>query len=1222
MAWTDQQQTAIETQGCGLLVSAAAGSGKTSVLVERLLKILSEDHPDERVPADRMIVVTFTNDAASNMKTRLTNKLSEQLEKQPQNTWLHRQQILLQSAHICTISSFCFDLIRDNLTESGVSTGFRILNETENRMICEKQVDLLLNRWHTERPEEMHILWDAFCEKSDKPIERILLDLYDFLGSIPFRDIWETNVISQLNQDAFNTLCHQFLEMERSRAQSALNIAQQAEEIAQGLYDSLEDNTVYFWIEEDCTYLTKLVQMLQKGTNDIDILLDAYNKITENRTGHTFPRKKKSITNSDNYDEVKRLREQYKKILDSIIIDISSILPFEQQDLDSHRTIVPILLEMEDELFSQIIAAKSEKNALSFEDGERIALELLSDRNEEGQAIPSPLARDLSAYYQLIMIDEYQDSNNKQDQIFKLLSHQCLDPQTGQLRYGNNMFLVGDIKQSIYGFRLANPQNFTHAIAASTTPNSVSRHITLNYNFRSTPSILSFVNFLCGNLMTENCGGILYDKNEALEAGLHLDKLLPKEDQGVEIAVLSESNEEDEDNDVEQSIRYIIATIQDMIARGALVLEKDGTTRPCEYGDFCILLRDNPNCRKYAHALQDANIPVEIPDETGYLKAREIRVLLDMLRIIDNPLLDTSMATVMLSPMFWFTPDNLLEIRDLLPNGNLYPAIRLMAERKSDNGTKSVLSEKCEQLLTLITDLRERMGMMSLEALIRYIFDSTDYLSIIRLTENGSKKYANSQLLLQYVRQYEENASIAESGIAGFLSYIDWLVESGHDFTQTPLSIGSDNVVKVRTMHRSKGLEFPFVFLAELEHRFSTADKKMTAVFSDNGQIGLCLKDPLTHTRAKTIFHMMLSEEKEHQLKSEEMRLLYVAMTRAQQKLFLTLNKSKITTKSRNYIKEYASAIAPDGTLPISLVQSATSMAQWIWMSLTLLHDTELNSIIPLPKATWQAPNWTENVSIQYTSTIPAKRESPIIESTPLSNEDIVNQSRTMQNLIDFSCYTENSTRRSSLSASALQALHHNQTPAWKRPNFCQTSTHMTGAERGTAIHAFFQFANFSVAAQNLDKEKERLVTMGFLTRNQVEQVTKEIIDAFFADPVYARCQKSHQILREHKFLINCKDLAIDDSLNSILAEYRNADSMMKGIIDLAFLEDDGYVLVDYKTDFVTHPQQLIEKYREQVLIYRAALFAITNRPVTACYLYSTHLKRSIYIDTKETISP
>lgn len=1214
MAWTPQQQEAIDTRGKGLIVSAAAGSGKTSVLVERLLQIMIEETPEKKVPADRMIVVTFTNDAAAEMKARLNQALDQQLQMQPKNRWIYEQQIRLQNAHISTISAFCFDLIRDHMTNTGFTSGFRILNDTEINLLETKAADTVLNQWHQKHAKEMKLLWDCFCEKNDKPLETILLNLHQFLSSVPFRQQWEERAIAQLELPLEQSAYHKYLFQNiLTQAKQAVQYAEEAAALSDTLYDTEKENNVAPWIYQDYQCLSHLLKQLQSHNIASEEMCLPLLKKKQERASKRFPSKKKTMVHPESFERIKVLRKQYSELESNLIKVLQTVVPFEQIDLEMHRKLLPILLELESDLCNTIWAEKLRQNALSFEDGERLTLELLAEENSDGSIGQSALAKELSEYYALIMIDEHQDSNNKQNHIFQLLSHNCIDPITGKLRYGDNIFLVGDVKQAIYRFRLTNPKNFVQAIQSSYSDTSVCRHITLNCNFRSVPAILHFVNFICGNLMSEDCGEINYTAEEALVPGSVITELLPEAEQKVEIAVLSETKE-----DMPVQIQYIIRHIQNMIQQETAVAKKDGQTRPCCYSDFCILLRSNDACRKYAHALENAGIPVILPEEKGYLQAREISILLDMLRVLDNPLLDTALAAVMLSPMFWFTAQELLQIRKFAKKKSLYvglcQAIGVIEEEKvqdTDSITDENLLQKCQNLYQTIQNLRQNATMLPLEALIRRIYDKTDFLSVMQLTKGGDKKRANLSLLLQYAKQYEDTTDAAHSGLPGFLRYVDWLLESGNDFQQSSLSVGMENAVSVKTMHKSKGLEFPFVFLSDLEKSFSAQDKQKSAVFSDNGMVGFRIKNPENYTSAKTLPFTIVNTQADYMAKSEELRLLYVAMTRAKQQLFLPLLLDKARNTKSDLLTEYAMQITDDGVLPPALVQSAGCMAHWIWMCLVLRHDYTLDKGISLPWQRWSTPKWSESLSIHYTFQLPESITSTEVETT-ISAAPSEKTVAEIRHLTQFSYQSKDCTRKSLLSVSAVQEEYHKKPLLWKRPRFQQKTTKLTGAERGTAIHTFFQYANWKQAEENPVAEIQRLQQFGFLTAEQANVITAEIVKPFFSDQIYRRMIRAKQVLREQKFLVQCRDLGDAPEITEILQIYTNSDSMLKGIIDLAFLEDDAFILVDYKTDFVSHARELIDNYQQQLLLYREALRSITGKPVRECWIYSTHLKRSI----------
>ena len=407
-----------------------------------------------------------------------------------------------------------------------------------------------------------------------------------------------------------------------------------------------------------------------------------------------------------------------------------------------------------------------------------------------------------------------------------------------------------------------------------------------------------------------------------------------------------------------------------------------------------------------------------------------------------------------------------------------------------------VLVQKCRQLYDTLQKLRQSSGMMTLEALIRRIYDTTDFLSVMQLTKDGDRKRANLHLLLQYAKQYEENTDAAHNGVSGFLRYIDWLLDSGNDFQQTSLTAGVENAVAVKTMHRSKGLEYPFVFLGKLESPFSTEDSRKNAVFSEKGLVGFCIKNPENYTRAKTMPFAVLEQENRNASRSEELRLLYVAMTRDKQQLFLPLNLKKVRTRTTDYLAQYSTLILPDGTLPPLTVQNAGSMAHWVWLCLVLRHDAVLAREINLPPQCWNTPAWSEKLQIHYEFSLP-----PVTKSDTLPEQAVIQPDadtlKDLKKITAFQYTSPDCGRHSLLSVSALQEAHQKRAPVWKRPDFRLQEGHLIGAEPGTEIHTFFQYADFRKAQADVPAEIQRLQTYGFLTPEQAAAVKPEIPAAF-----------------------------------------------------------------------------------------------------------------------------
>ena len=1217
MAWTTEQQNAISHRDSSLIVSAAAGSGKTSVLVERLIQLLSD--PVQRIYADRMIVVTFTNDAAAEMKQRLQAALEKKIASELGNRWLRQQQLILPAAKISTINAFCFDLLREYAGDREITSSFRVMDETEQDILCREAMNEVLNRWYADRPDAMQRLWNAFCNGTDKALEEILMELKTFLGSLPFPDQWKQQVLQSVAIPyEKSSYYHDFLSLLQTDAARIADAIERAYQLAETLYD--EENNVADWIGTDFDSMHALLYALQKETVSAEQVLKIIQNHEDLRKGKRYPSKKKTVSSVEQFENVKEQRKAYKEEMDVLFQKIKKTLPYCAVDLQAHRDLLPLLFALTEEVEQILWEKKTECNALSFDDGERLVLQLLSEE-QNGIWEQSTLARTLSDYYQIIMIDEYQDANNKQDMIFKLLSHACRKDENGMLLYGDNVFLVGDVKQSIYQFRLANPKNFiqcvrTAEIGKQHSSVSTMQCIKLNQNFRSSEQVLQFVNLIFSEIMGKSGGDIVYDKSEWLYAGSTSYDNLSAEQQGTQVAFLQESDT------VDMQVAWIAHTIQDMLQSGYPVAERDGTIRPCHAGDFCILLRKGKPCQKYAKALEKLQIPVKKVEEQGYLQAREITILLNMLRILDNPLLEVPLTAVMVSPMFQFSMDEIATLRLLDRHQPLYLVLSAVADAAGSLATPELLAaarqlpetfqEKCRSFWNTIQKLRTDSTILSLEDLIREIYDTTDFLSVMQLYQDGEKKRANLNLLIQYARQYEAQGQAAfTGGMTGFLRYIDSLLENKRDLEQANPSNGADRAVFIKTMHRSKGLEFPFVFLAEMETKFSTQDSRKKLHVSDSGRMGLYLYDAENYEKYSTLPYLVLLQEKQKQLLQEEMRLLYVAMTRAKQKLFLPLTVSK---QSMSWLEQLHRSDFSNPSVCNHTIQSVRSMAQWIWYGLYRRQDAAFIQEFPDQKRICQPQTDEtdfENLNIHYTRITEENLEDELpLQMPTLPQPDAVLQAE-IETALQFYYDTTASNQLSLMSVSNLS--HNNQTEpetemSWSRPHFLQKDQ-LTASERGTATHAFLQYASFEEAEKSAEMALQKLVKNGYLTQQQADSIRLPDLQRFFQSELYQRIRRSPLVLREKKFLVQFDLLRqqMHGEEWEALKQQHNPDSMVKGIIDLAFWEQNGFVLVDYKTDATNNMQLLADRYRMQLHLYRLALEGITGENVRQCCLFSTY---------------
>ncbi len=1194
--WTDEQRAAIDARGTSIIVSAAAGSGKTSVLVERLLRQLSDT--ENKVSAEKIIVVTFTNDAAAEMKKRLTIGLSRLIDEQPDNRWLYEQQAMLQYAKICTIHSFCFDLIRENIQELDISSGFRIMEENEQDVIMNRAIENVLERAYKELSLEMDKLYNYFCIKSDDNLVEVAIQVYKCLDNVPFCDFWLDKVaksydVSELSE---NVYMKSYMEHISDEFDGILNDIKDLLTLSY----SLDDDRICDLLNDEIKMVKILLEQCKKEKVVFSDLLAVMNSVEF----ANFPRKTKTSINIADREYLMEQRKAYKGELSGIIGRSKEILSHATEDLQAHDEIIKVLKHLISELKSEIWAMKVKKNAIGFNDAEQLALKLLSDVNSDGSIKKSKLAEELSEFYKIIMLDEFQDSNNNQDLIFKLLSHKGTSDSNG-----DNVFLVGDVKQSIYRFRMANPKIFIQTMKKSIpyseeTKGGIS-YIKLNKNFRSSAGVVNFVNYIFENIMSQAVGEIDYEDSERLVKGARYPESIANSTQ---VAIIPK----DKSDKTNYEALYVAEQISNMLKDKYPVCNKDGVSvRPCEMRDFCILIRNKKKAIEYVQALEKHGVFAYAEETAGYLKSREVSVLLNFLRVIDNPLLDTALTSVMLSQMFMMTADDVAKIRLVDRETSMYSALCEGIGEKYDIEIGSInepifdgeLLIKARYLYETINEMRMYSISYTLEELIRKIYDSTDFLSVMQLYRDSEKRKANLRVLLEYAKSYEQSTSDTTSGgVSGFLRYIDNIQRLGSDFNRASTISPTENVVMIKTIHKSKGLEFPFVFLVETNTKFSNADRQKPVQFSFESGFGFRLQNKEDLTKYTTLPYEAISNANKINSISEEMRLLYVALTRARDRLFLSF---EITDDISKRVKTFANNITANNGVTARLAGSVNSMSDWLLMCLITHKNSDMLRELSGADNCMTINN---DCSIDYVCYKQGddKEEKLLEQKKAIVNPEITEKIR---DIISFKYNSSQSELIAKLSVSEVSKLGEEIELTLKRPTFISESTKLTPTEKGTALHSFLQYANFKNAQTNADMEIERLVSTGYLTKQQGNAINNEMLMSFFNSDLYKRIENAKEVIREKSFMIKISELNLSDEFGK---KYKNTDGMLHGIMDLILVEEDGLILVDYKTDYVKSPQELIDLYSKQLELYKKSLEVISGNKVKNTYIYSFKLGCSI----------
>lgn len=1192
MGFTDGQINAINARGQSILVSAGAGSGKTSVLIERLIKILSDE--ENKTPAEKVIVVTFTKDAASQIRQRLSAALEKKLAEEPDNLWLMTQQSNLCFAKISTIHSFCFDMIRDNAELAGVLSDFRVADENEEKIMISSAIKTVIGNISLRSPDMKNELRDFFCNKKDYELSEVFEKFYNYAVSMPF---YEDILYDILNDFSGST--------DEIKKEYAGILSEQVEEFSEmalfckELADSVSAVKVANIFEEEHNAFKRIANEITDEKIPYDDRIAMFGSVEFKRMVSFKPENEIEETVKKQYGDLRdKYKGKYKDLCNGHLFRNNDI----EDDREIHKKILSYLIEVVKETDNEIYAMKEEKNVLTFSDAERVSVNLLCKKDDNGNIVKTELAENLSKYYGEIMIDEYQDSNAMQDLIFRMLS-----------KNSENLFAVGDIKQSIYRFRQSDPTIFANALKSAVEYDDADEKdpavIRLNDNFRSSSDVVGFVNFVFSLIMSEKVGEIEYSDNQSLKASAEYPEL----DRATEIIIIneedseeddrevsSEENDDDENSDeekidvkeVKSEALAVASKIKEMLSseEETVRVDKD-TLRRCQPRDFCILTRTRGAGLIFAEELEKYGIRVANEDVTGYLKSNEMSVLINLLKIIDNPLLDIPMASVMMSAMFMITHDEMAKIRLCKKKAPLYSAV-----------CEAVLNEnedyypKLKSFKESLEKLRLLAGGYSLEKLIRTIYDSTDYLTVMQLYGDGERKKANLRLILEYAKGYEQNYN---GGLSGFIRYINSVFENGGDFKKVSMSSETDNVVSIKTIHKSKGLEYPFVFLCSALTAFNKKDLKSQIQTDGKNGIGFKIRNRDELKYYDSIYHYVYQKRNESYLASEEMRLLYVAMTRAKDRLFITFKNDK---KFVSALSKATVSLNTNGGINSSLTARAECMADWI-LPVLMLHPN--GQILRDLSSGFMCKQFGNAPDVKFTVW-----EDDVVSSEKKQNAKPDDKKLLeLKNAIEFEYDLSLSETAAKLTVTEIAAESREMT--LKRPKFITSEGKLSGAEKGTATHLFMQYCDMNLAEKDVSSERDRLYENGLLGNKESTAIEIPLIEKFFRSELYSRMKSAENLERERKFLLRIADIDVPDELKNV---YKDTDGMIQGVIDCLFEEDDGIVVVDYKTDSSKDEEALRVEYAPQLILYKAALEAVYGKKVKEAVIYSFRLGKEVRI--------
>ena len=1103
--WTPDQEKAITFRGKGAIVSAAAGSGKTAVLVERVKRmILDEENP---VHADEMVISTFTNDAAAEMKARLNKAIDEELAKQPDNRYLLEQRLRLEDAHISTISSFCLDLLRRNSAAAGLQPGFGVLDAAEGDIMLAKALAKVLEDFcESGDPEKRDMLYEWYAGENDARIESALLTLYRFSRNIPDAKAYFAEQLALYSDpDSSSAVLDRYFA--RRITEPAERLCDLCAEIETMTYGTGAAKFAAKW---------RVICGALSGITDADSCREAFENGLKDESA---PRMISRIKDFD-CSLLSEPHKQMKALWEDISL-AAGLLTRRSADMRTCAPILEILIGLTEKLDEEFSARKRELGRVDFSDIELMTLRML--RGEDGG--PSAAARDIAAGIRTIIVDEFQDSNEIQYEIFRLISDNK-----------KNLYFVGDMKQSIYRFRGADPLVF-----ARLTRDPDFEEIRLNMNFRSCPQVIDSANAIFTGTMTEELGDINYDSTCALVQG---KPYRTDESNRTELIAFSGGNAE---TNRRSEAAYITDRIKEMINSGFSVTE-GSTKRPCRYGDFAVIMgKYSRNIEIYKEAFDRAGIPYDAKDNDEYTDFTEVKHALSLLRVIDDPYRDADLAAVLMKEPYLLDAQTMAEIKLMSGRGgSLWSG--LMRYARSNERAAGILAE--------LNGYREFAEQNSAERLIRRICDESMLVPAAEASPEGEKKSANLHRLIYYAEKFSGGES---AGLYDFIKYMEQ-IKSGKIKLAQAKGAGSGAAVRLMTIHGSKGLEFPVCFISNLSSRDRNAGEEI--ICDPVYGIGMKISDTANMLRVNTQTYDMVAGEYKRLGRSEEMRLLYVAATRAKEKMIFTVPDSG--SEPDMHYGWILGSRAVDGDPSRSLIK----------VSRYGIYTSGGNTAQAAEETVeTEIPRFTE-YRHRKMSEVPAKVTATQIGVK--SVDDFSEESGTMDRFMRMPSFVGDS-----------------------------ESSRLTGKKRGDAYHKVMELLDFGAAPETAGEILDRLHDERKISDIERSSIDEQDIAGFLSSELCRRAAQSGKVYRESPIFFEYAPEAGEWGIDDWTGEDK---PFVQGIADMYFVENGEIVLVDYKTNRRVTALQLTEEYKGQLEIYALALSEATGMRVKQKLLYSFEL--------------
>ena len=1163
---TPMQQKAIDTDG-NVLVSAAAGSGKTAVLVERVIrKLTAGENP---ISADRLLIVTFTNAAAAEMRSRIEKRLHEEILKNPDDIALLRQKHILPSADICTIDSFCIKLIRENFEVCGVEPDFTVSDGSTLVPICKATMSSVLEpELQNQSPAFLKLLELCDCEYDEQNLSSVIERIYLYSRQLPFPEHFLYNLARPYNMP-FDKNHPWYISAFKTAEEALANMRRYVEKMAEAaLYINKNGDKCNEYAKNTALLIDELYTVMQK--KDWDKFSAA---ICESSLKNVPSTESDDVNAAIFKDNKKKIVEALKGVAELFVLDTKQTQDF----ISEHTDAVNLLVKLINDYAEQLFDAFKKENSFTFYNTEQMALNLLCEY-KDGKALIRDNAKKLSERYDEVLVDEFQDVNDLQDMLFRVLSNN-----------EEHLFVVGDVKQSIYGFRGSNPQNFLNKkqryIAVEEAQENAAKKIILSNNFRSRGGVCDTVNYFFSLLMAGQSGSLVYNDEEKLVPAAEFPE---SNAPTAELLLVDKCGNQDDDSLLQSEARAIAKYIKGVLGEGDVIKDKSGKLRAAQYGDFVILLDAVHNkAPVISEMLLNYGIPVSFSAQ-DFLETVEISTVLSLLRVIDNPKWDVELLTAMMSPIFGFTAEDMANMRAMCKRGCLYSAVTFAAQ----NGNR-----KAENFISRIAEMRRSAAILPLDRFVSKLLYTTDWQNLVSAMSGGSVRRANLNTLIKLVKQYSQGR------IGSIYGFINYLKETNESSFRSSVG-GGENCVRIMSMHQSKGLQFPVCIISNLASRINNADSISRVLYSDDLGIAFKYYNEQSMSDKRLLGHRLISDAAAAKTIEERMRLLYVAMTRAEDRLCL-VSACKNAEERLPKIAAMLSAKTP--YIGADYIKSSNTMGDWILAGALLHPDAQkLRDIADIKLKTVET-NSTLKVSVINeflceNSDIKEKDSKAEIQPD-LELADKIN--RNTEYLYPYENLRGIQAKASvSALANAAESEHFAFTA---RPDFMEKGG-LSAAQRGTAMHHIMQFISMD-GIPDISAELDRLCEWQFITETEAEAADKNALENFFNSGLYKRIISADELHREMRFLTEIPASRFNDELGDT-----DANIIVQGAVDLCFIENDGIVVLDFKTDRVKDIKALATTYGEQLDIYSKACEKIFKKPVKEKIIYSFHLSDYISI--------